>query len=129
MMPVSQPTFCSSCHLLENFISTFESLLASRQDLPAQYSRKITASLGRRSEIEERGQKCPGCRSLSGAFERYLKSGEDFDLEQQSVFIDTDYDVSLVIDASNVDVAWARPFKITALGLPVCASTKIQDVL
>lgn len=120
----AESTYCTTCHLLETYITTFESFLSQNLELPAPYSRSTTASLGLRSEIEERAQiqQCPGCQSILKALDWYFENGDDVGLNSsiiEQARTEMDYEISLVVKASNRDIAWAKPLSITALGVSV----------
>ncbi|KAL5318357.1 hypothetical protein ACEPPN_013417 [Leptodophora sp. 'Broadleaf-Isolate-01'] len=112
-------TFCSTCYLLEGYITTLESLMASETELPAQYAQSTTAQLGLRSEFEERAnvQKCPGCQSILKALAHYLDHGDDDGSKRSQIPTRMDYEIKLVVKASQRDMAWAKPLSITVLGL------------
>ncbi|PVH76130.1 hypothetical protein DL98DRAFT_299829 [Cadophora sp. DSE1049] len=127
----TKPTFCSTCHLLETYITTLESFLSQNLDLPAQYSKSTTVPLGLRSEFEHRAQvqKCPGCQSILKALDWYFENGEDVDLTSSKIEQgrnSKDYEISLVVKASDRDIAWAKPLSITALGLSVCMNSYLN---
>ncbi|KAH7346850.1 heterokaryon incompatibility protein-domain-containing protein [Rhexocercosporidium sp. MPI-PUGE-AT-0058] len=116
----TKATFCSTCYLLEGYITTLETFLASNVELPAQYAQSTTAQLGRRSEFEERAhvQRCPGCQSILKALDHYLDLGDDDSSQRYRVPPGIDYEINLLVKASERDTAWAKPLSITVLALP-----------
>ncbi|KAI6713868.1 heterokaryon incompatibility protein [Diplocarpon mali] len=123
--PHLPPAFCSACHLLETYITTFEKMLASGSHLPAQYSRPTTARLGLRSELVARADTrtgpCRGCASIVQAFDEYLDNADDVDLSRGQCGgaerREIDYEMKLVVERQTVGYAWAAPLRITAWGL------------
>ena len=130
----AKPTFCATCHLLETYITTLESFLSQNLELPAQYAKSTTARLGLRSDFEERAQaqRCAGCQSILEALDWYFENGDDVGLRSDKVAQarnGMDYEINLVVNASNRDSAWAKPLSITALGLSVCIGLLSTDLI
>lgn len=114
-------SFCSTCHQIEDYITIFDSVLAKGMDLPVQYAKATTAQLGRRSEFEERAQvqKCVGCKSILQALDHYFEHGDENSSKRAHITPGMDYDIQLNVEPEHRDLAWAKPLRITALGLPV----------
>ncbi|CZS96181.1 uncharacterized protein RCO7_05021 [Rhynchosporium graminicola] len=112
-------TFCSTCYLFENHITTLECFLAQEMELPVEYATAKNVPLGSRSEIEERahGKGCIGCKSVLKAFDHYLQHGDPPEKVPYLPAEVEDYEIRMVMDARNKDKAWSGVFSITTLNL------------
>ena len=109
--------YCQRCYSLDAYISSFESYLASGQDLGLRFPENSKVPIGLRSEIENRAETCPGCRSILEALEFHLPT--DFKIKYEQFVLSNDYELTLEIKPKDVAYAYSSPISITTWGIEV----------